>query len=228
MKRDEFANCGKRLCGVLPAVITLALSACAHGNRPAPAPPAVTGSGQGAVGESAGVRMVARARTWNGDPPTLARYVLPIWIQVENHSGKALWLRYSALHMEDAADSQVTLPAVPPVSVKGKAIIPASAVPPEFRPEDLWLGDWLEPDVDDYLARVTWEEDLPTREMLRRAIREGVVADGGKVAGFVYFQKATRDLAALTLRADLIDATTKQSFGQIAIPLTVVNALLAQ
>jgi len=35
--------------------------------------------------------VVAQAQTWSGDPPTLPRYVLPIWIQVENHSGKALW-----------------------------------------------------------------------------------------------------------------------------------------
>ena len=62
---------------------------------------------------------------------------------------------------------------------------------------------------------------MPTKEMLRRAIREGLVADGRKIAGFVYFQKTRPDVAGLTLSADLVDAATNQSFGRIAIPLTV-------
>jgi hypothetical protein len=59
--------------------------------------------------------------------------------------------------------------------------------------------------------------------MVRRATPEGVVADGGKVAGFVYFQKMKRGSTTLTLRADLVDAATKQSFGQVEIPFAVVK-----
>jgi hypothetical protein len=144
-------------------------------------------------------------------------------MQIENHSGKALWLRYSALRMEDPNDSQVTISAVPPFKVNGKAIIPISAVPPEFGIEDPWMGTWLEPGFDDYLAsKMSWQESLPTKEMLRRAIREGVVADGRKIAGFVYFPKTKQDPATLTLRTDLVDAITNQSFGQVEIPLAVV------
>jgi hypothetical protein len=176
------------------------------------------------AGETAGVRVVARAQTWNGDPPTLSEYVVPLWIQIENHSGKALWLRYGGFYMEDPKDDRATLPAVPPFRVKGKAIIPISAVPPQFRPEDPWWGTWLDPDFDDYIARnVRWEEDLPTREMLRRAIREGILANGGKIAGFVYFPKTKQDPAAFTLRADLVDATTRQSLGRVEIPLALVK-----
>jgi hypothetical protein len=84
------------------------------------------------------------------------------------------------------------------------------------------MGTWLEPGVDDSLANMHWQESLPTREMLRRAIREGVVADGRKVAGFVYLPRTNQDPAALTLSADLVDALTKQSFGRIEIPLAVL------
>jgi hypothetical protein len=59
--------------------------------------------------------------------------------------------------------------------------------------------------------------------MLRRAIPEGVVADGGKVAGFVYFQRMKAGFTGLILRNDLVDAVTKQPFGRVDIPFAVVK-----
>jgi len=86
------------------------------------------------------------------------------------------------------------------------------------------MGTWLEPGLDDYLvSNSSWRESLPTKEMLRRAIREGVIVDGAKVTGFVYFQRTAQNPATFTLRADLIDATTNQSFGRIEIPLSVLS-----
>jgi hypothetical protein len=225
MKNErEFSNRKSWLLGALAGLSALAFSACAHSDqRPPVAGSAPHGFGQTLVGENAGVRVLARLHAWNGDPPTLSQYVLPVWIQIENHSGRALWLRYDSLRVEDATDSHVTLSALPPFTVKGKAIIPVSAVPPEFGLEDTWMGTWLEPGFDDYLASTMhWQESLPTREMLRRAIRDGVVIDGGKIAGFVYFPRTSQDPAALTLSAGLVDAMTKQSFGRIEIPLAGV------
>jgi hypothetical protein len=165
--------------------------------------------------------MIARARAWNGNPPTLSQYVLPVWLEVENHSGKTLSLRYDSFRVKSPPDNPEMLRAVPPSQVKGNAIIPVSAVPAEFRLEDEWIGEWVESDLDQYVAHAYWREPLPTKEMLRRAIREGLVADGRKIAGFVYFQKTRPDVAGLTLSADLVDAATSQSFGRIEIPLIV-------
>ena len=221
----EFANRMKWPGGALAGMSTLVLAACAHGDQPGPAHSAATirGSVQIGAAENAGVRMVAWAHTWDGDPPTLSQYVLPIWIQIENHSGRALWLRYNAVRIEDPCDSQVTLTAVPPVKVNGKAEIPVSALPPEFRLYDPWWGTSLEPEFQHYIVRnLHWEENLPTREMIRQAISEGVVPDGRKIGGFVYFQKTNLDLKALTLRTDLVDATTKESFARVEIPLAAV------
>jgi len=221
-----FTNRMKYSCRALAGVGILALAACAHHDKPVPAPGAIAPqvSGQGLVGEYAGVRVVARLHTWNGDPPTLSQYVLPIWIRIQNHSGKALLLRYSALSLGDMNDSQVTLRPVPPARLNGRVIVPVSAVPPEFGLQDPWMGTWLEPGLDDYLvSNSSWRESLPTKEMLRRAIREGVIVDGAKVTGFVYFQRTAQNPATFTLRADLIDATTNQSFGRIEIPLSVLS-----
>ncbi|MGB8296488.1 MAG: hypothetical protein WCG85_13760 [Polyangia bacterium] len=226
----------------LAGVAALALVGCAHSYRlvPTPGAPATQGPGQAIGGENAGVRMVASAQLWNGDPPNLGEYVLPLWVEIENHSGKALWLRYSSLRLESPSDARVTLHAVPPFRMKGNAIVPIAAVRPEFHAKgfyvapllgpsyiglnDPWEGPLLEPDlgyhVDHY---VDWEERLPTGDMLRRAIPEGVVADGGRVSGFVYFQRMKRGSAALTLQNDLIDATTKQPFGRVEISFAVVK-----
>lgn len=193
--------------GALAGMAMLVLLGCAHSYRlvPTPGAAAAQGPGQAVAGESAGVRMIASAQIWNGDPPTLSQYVLPLWVEIENHSGKALWFRYSALRMEDP-NGRATLRAIPPFRVKGNAIIPMSAVRPEFQSkgfsvvpllgpsyvglDDPWEGPLLEPDLAYYVDHdVDWEESLPTADMLRRAIPEGVVADGGKVAGFVYFKK---------------------------------------
>lgn len=227
--------------GALAGMAVLVLLGCAHSYRLVPTPGAATtqGPGQAVAGESAGVRMIASAQIWNGDPPTLSQYVLPLWVEIENHSGKALWFRYSALRMEDP-NGRATLRAIPPFRVKGNAIIPMSAVRPEFQSkgfsvvpllgpsyvglDDPWEGPLLEPDLAYYVDHdVDWEESLPTADMLRRAIPEGVVADGGKVAGFVYFKKIKSHISALTLRSDLVDAMTKQPFGQIEIPFAVAK-----
>jgi hypothetical protein len=65
-----------------------ALAACAHRDQPVPVSGAAKAASalQSETGESAGVRMIARARAWNGNPPTLSQYVFPVWVEVENTS----------------------------------------------------------------------------------------------------------------------------------------------
>ncbi len=63
---------------------------------------------------------------------------------------------------------------------------------------------------------------LPTKSMLRKAIPEGVVGNGGSISGFLYFQKvkADKDNQPVTFDAKLVDARTNQEFGRISIPFT--------
>ena len=200
----------------------LVLSTCAH-EPLGPAPGPAERSAQQFQGNSVGVHVLAKTEAWNGDPPTLAQYVLPVWVQIENHSGKALWLSTDTLSITDATGGRVLARALPAATIKGKAKIPETAVPAEFGLQDPWLDTWLEPGFDEYVAAsIHWQENLPTKEMLRRAIREGVLRDGAKVAGFVYFPKTTQDPSTLNLRAELLDATTRQSFGRVDIPLAMV------
>jgi hypothetical protein len=67
----------------------------------------------------------------------------------------------------------------------------------------------------------SWPEKLPTQDMLSQGLPEGAVQNGGKVAGFVYFQGVGNRESAVTFAMSLVDATTGQSFGQLGIPFTV-------
>ena len=66
-----------------------------------------------------------------------------------------------------------------------------------------------------------WPEKLPTQDMLSQAFPEGVVQDGGKIAGFVYFQGVGKRESSVTFSMNLVDATNSQSFGQASIPFAV-------
>jgi hypothetical protein len=53
--------------------------------------------------------------------------------------------------------------------------------------------------------------------MLDRALPDGVVEPGGRVGGFLYFQRLERP-GPFTFSVDLVDAKTGQRFGAITIP----------
>ncbi len=64
--------------------------------------------------------------------------------------------------------------------------------------------------------------ELPTQEMLDRALPEGSLEDGGRVEGFVYFEKVDPDqVERVVFRFDLIDAQTGGIFGTLSIPFVV-------
>src|SRR4029077_16065662 len=50
--------------------------------------------------------------------------------------------------------------------------------------------------------------DLPTVDMVQRALPQGVLGAGGRASGFVYFEPLDRDARTLTLIVDIIDANS--------------------
>jgi hypothetical protein len=57
-------------------------------------------------------------------------------------------------------------------------------------------------------------------DLSARAFKDGIVAPGGRVSGFLYFREPSED-DGLQLRIDLIDATDGTAFGVIEIPFYV-------
>ncbi len=66
-----------------------------------------------------------------------------------------------------------------------------------------------------------WPEQLPTQDMLSKALPEGAVQNNGKVSGFVYFQSVAKRESSVTFAMNLVDATNGQSFGQVSAPFAV-------
>lgn len=59
-----------------------------------------------------------------------------------------------------------------------------------------------------------WRE-LPTPDMRRRALPDGVLESGGRAEGWFYFEKVQDNVDRLTFRADLVHAETGRQFGEI-------------
>ncbi|MBE2253878.1 MAG: hypothetical protein IAE78_30390 [Myxococcus sp.] len=68
----------------------------------------------------------------------------------------------------------------------------------------------------------TWQVPLPTHDMLERALPEGVLQPGGRVSGFLYFQRVERE-SAVTLEVQLVDAESAQPMGVAQLPFLVAH-----
>ena len=60
--------------------------------------------------------------------------------------------------------------------------------------------------------------DLPTFDMLRKALPEGVLEPGGRLSGFVYFEDVGPGVERVELRADFENADTGERIVRLGIP----------
>ena len=72
-----------------------------------------------------------------------------------------------------------------------------------------------------YSSYDAWPSRLPTEDMLAAALPEGVVQDGGRVMGFLYFQGVQSRESHVQLEVRLIDAMNGQMVGTVSIPFSV-------
>jgi hypothetical protein len=63
--------------------------------------------------------------------------------------------------------------------------------------------------------------NLPTAHMLRVALPDGVIQEGGSVSGFIYFERVSESVPSVRFEYQLTDATTGKTFGTINIPFVV-------
>ncbi|TMQ67838.1 MAG: hypothetical protein E6K80_14875 [Candidatus Eisenbacteria bacterium] len=66
-----------------------------------------------------------------------------------------------------------------------------------------------------------WQEPLPSNDMVEQALPEGVLEPGGRVTGFLYFQRLGSDVTGATFRATLVDANSSRSFGSLRVPFVM-------
>ncbi len=228
----------KRLLVIL---VTAALGACASYPQLEPAPGATLANGHRVVSEVDGVDVSVRTDAWKSDRSVL-RYTTPVQVTVENHSDRPVTLRYQDFAL--VADDGRVFSALPPFEIEGTIREPAGRVlahpiyrTPGFIYDRFYVSPYYRhfyPSLTPFPGRfyydpfyydtyfTVWRDvDLPTDEMLERALPEGVVQPAGRVSGLIYFQPVDRRADTVEFRFDLVDSSDGDVFGEVSIPLQV-------
>jgi hypothetical protein len=211
-----------------PAVALVALvTGCAHAEmlKPAAGVQQVPDEKDTAVAESAGVRLVLSG-VWKGHPGDLWQIVTPVRVAIENHSGAPLRIHYKQFEL--TGPTGMTVHAIPPFRIQRPGVVTPYYpyvdfyVPPVFSPWYPGVPTWAGPfDYDPFYfdTYYVWKQPLPSSDMLAKALPVGVLDNGGRITGYLYFQKVPKEVPEVTFTANLVDAKTDKDIGKIAIPL---------
>lgn len=217
------------------AALTLLAGAAACGTpepRLAPAPDLerTPGPGVGSAVRRARITVEARARAWAAEPADLHTRVTPLLVGISNESTRPLRIRYDAFALVTARGP--SLAAIPPYDVGDSATRPVAVVGRPARGFAVapYLARYY-PDLPTANASFPFDSvhyrtyaprlrdgELPTWQMVQQALPEGVLAPGGSVRGFVYFEDAGPLFARARFRMDFVDAATGIQFDTAVIP----------
>jgi hypothetical protein len=211
----------------------------------------VSGSDTKATAEVLGVQLRVDGAAWHGDPLELPELLTPVRLAIENHSGRPLRVAYEDFTLVGSSGFRyraiAPVPGELPVSEAGGtplrlvASMPTPSPvahrpppPPRHSPHRFYVAPhyryrwphpwvWVRPFRFDPYAyhRYGWAGRLPTDDMIAEAIPEGVLQDGGRVEGFVYFQGVARREKRVELQVSLVDAEDEKPFGELHVPLVV-------
>jgi hypothetical protein len=221
----------------------LAVAGCAASQTElAPAPGADEASGMmdAAVDRVEGVRMVVQSQAWPGMAEVKTE-VTPLRVVIENDGSVPVRLRYDEFTLVGPQGQRYA--ALPPYGVEGSVAEPtlvegyAPVTAPTFEYNDFYVAPYyasayptLDPYADPfyydsyYYDRydTVWQSiNLPTEEMVAEVLPEGVLDPGGRVAGFLYFERVDPEIPRVRFRADLVSVADGDVFGEVSIPFTV-------
>jgi hypothetical protein len=201
----------------------------------------VSGMPNAAKDSAAGVKITVQAAGWPGDAE-IEEILQPVRVILENRSGRPILITYENFAMLGPRGRSFA--ALPPFKISGSAEMPAleGGYSPVTEPTFTHRGFELSPMYSPLYPEVTLapnlitgnpfyyehyhqrlvEVDLPTPAMLRNALPEGALQDGGKLDGYLYFEKVPpEDVSKVTFRAELVDVADGEVIGTLAIPFRV-------
>lgn len=225
----------------LPLLAAAVLVGCsAPGTQLDPAPAANTVGAETAVDRVNNVRMTVESGTW----PGLARVkteVTPLRVTISNGSNVPIRLRYNEFALVNPQGQRYS--ALPPYGVEGDVTDPTlvDAYNPVTAPGFSYSGfrvapyySTVYPTITPYSGAFYYDRpyydryytvyrdiELPTEEMVELALPEGVLDPGGNVSGFLYFERVDSSAPRVRFRADLSNAQTGNTFGEVSIPFVV-------
>jgi len=192
-----------------------------------------------AVASDAGVTVTVKTEAWTGTPPQLTQ-VIPLQTTIDNASGRQLRLRYREFALMTDTDESA-MAALPPFDIRGTESVPigTAGTPLVVYPYP-YYGFMVAPYLHRYypmflpydgafaydpLFYSTYypqfvRVNLPTGDVVQKALPEGVLEPGGRITGFLYFENL-HDAQTAHFTADFVDASSGARFGRIDIPFRV-------
>lgn len=192
------------------------------------------------VNEVAGVKVEASVDDWDGDREVF-EHVTPVRLEIENGSGMQLRVSFEDIELQ-AADGS-TYQALPLYRISGTVTKPVVVADWDYSPTyqegffvapyaaPFYEGDYMiyeghydyDPGYYDTYYRYWAELPLPTSYMIERSLPEGVMAEQGRVEGWVYFEKVPRDedLEPVYLSVALVKAESGERIGRIRLPFEI-------
>lgn len=234
---------------LMPVATLLLAASCVSGPRLQPTTEAqvLPANRDTAVTESSGVKLMADASVWKGSPSNLGQTLTPVYVRLDNQSGRALRINYDDFSLL-GAESRFHYSALPPFSLRQSGMSSSEQGTGGSGRTSFFVGSsgswggggyygrrgpWGSPFYAPYYgygpyypgpyASYQCEEPLPTRDMLRKALPEGTLEDGGTVQGFVYFQAVTGRENGVVLQMRPVDASSGESLGTLDIPFQVAK-----
>lgn len=224
----------------LLGMVVLTLVGCAPLHlRPAPGAQIVPTAPLAAADHDAGVRIVVQPDAWRGTPEHLDRELTPMKVTIDNGSDRPLRICYEDFILE-TGDKLQLLP-LPPLDIRGQVTersdtpiyLPSYAIVPRFIHRVFRVAPWYAPYYpslsrwnntwainhayyDIYYPR--WTVELPTADMVARAMPEGVIEPGGRLSGFLYFPTLDDDPERVTFKANLSSAREDVLFATLRVP----------
>ena len=238
-----FSRLPHYVAAALLTVAGLAMTGCTTGTQLRPAADAnrVPGLDTAASDEMQNVSIVVDSQAWSGDPD-VTTHVSPLRVDIQNDSDQPLRIRYNDFALVNELNG-TRYAALPPYQIEGSVSERVTAVydrpidrigfgHTNFHVSPYYTGIyptiayWRRPfhydpfyydHYFDYWAQIP----LPTEEMLRNVLPEGVIDPGGSLSGFLYFERVPEDVESVQFRFELTSADNGERFGMITIPFIV-------
>jgi hypothetical protein len=188
--------------------------------------PLARGQRAGVVVETRpGLSLTVEGDAWAGEPQALGRVLTPVKVTIRNTTGSPMRVQYRDFSL--AGSSGTTFTALPPLypDVERKRDI---TVELEHPPLGFAVADYLagyHPTLPVWRGILVADPDtyrvvlgsLATRNMLQKALPEGVLQDGGEITGFLFFPRLDPG-DVVTFHADLVVAPVGRQLAVVDVP----------
>jgi hypothetical protein len=212
--------------------IALAFAACGH-TKLVPVASAESAEGASAASSLAdGVRCTADVDAWEGGPGALPDLVTPVKVHILNNSGRPIRLLYEDFVLVGKSGRRYRPIPVVPIDPDPKRVPVSPTYPswnffvaPRVHAAYRTMQAWPRPlrrDQPFYEHQYRlWGQSRPSLDVIRTALPEGVLREGGVVSGFLFFENPIDREDRVVFEARFDESDSPQTVASMKIPFTI-------